>query len=213
VRHALLLALALLTLAPDVARADGPHPQGAPGVESGDGLSAPREGSTHRRRRRRHRRHEEPRYVITGPHVELGWTHYWLPYDGQAGDVNVGTFSGFLATGKIRAGGTLEGGVREYTLGPNPDAVVRGQIFVGYQALGAMEPVVPWITGNLGLGVVIAQRFGSGLAYATWSFGVEGGADLYAVKGFHLGGALAFEYYAVGNLGYPIVSLRLYAGL
>jgi len=215
-RLALAAALALAVLLPAAARAQVPPPGArVAAAEAASGLDAPREGSTHRRRHHRRRRPAAPAeapYVITGPHVQIGWAHTWLPIGGHAGDVNVGTFSGFLATNEVRAGGTFEGGARDYPVASS-DILARGQVFVGWQGLHVAPPFVPWVTANLGLGIVVGQRFGSALAWATWSLGAEAGADLYVARGFHLGGAVAFGYYAVGSLGYPSVELRLYFGL
>lgn len=209
--RALVLALSLLVFAPSLARADGPRL-----TDRGGDLSAPREGSTHRRRHRRHRRPGPPAppYEVTGPHVQLGYTHYWLPIARSPGDVNVGTLSGFFSTRDIRAGVTFEGGSRNYHLG-NDDILARGQLFVGWQSLHVVpgQWFVPWVTGNLGLGFVLGQRLSTALAWMTWSVGGEVGADLYFARSFHVGVAVGAAYYGLGDIGYPVIELRAYFGL
>lgn len=147
-----------------------------------------------------------------GPRVELAYRLYSLR-DSQGGRaVNSGGFSGFLPTRKFRGGGGLAGGVRGYEYGPN-EALLGGSVFAGYQHLGDLGPVVPYLVAVGELGILFGKRFHTPLSRAVRGAGVELGADVNLVKSLYLGLGVGFMLYTIDDLSYDSWGLRLSIGL
>ncbi len=153
-----------------------------------------------------------PASVWAGPRVALGYRRYTLTDSAGGGAVNSATFSGFLPTRFVRAGGGLEAGGRQYAYGPT-EGLFSGNAFAGYQHLGDLGRVLPYVVAVGELGFVLSKRFHSPRANLLRGAGVEIGADLNLVRSFHVGLGLSYLRYSLDGLAYNSFGLRLSIGL
>jgi hypothetical protein len=150
--------------------------------------------------------------IVRGPRVKLGY-HLFSLHDALGGGiVHAATFSGFLPTRFIRAGGGVEAGVRHYAYG-NGDGLLSGNLFVGYQHLGDLGPVLPYLVALGELGVVFEKRYHTPLVRGIRGMGLELGADIKLVRSLHVGVGLTFMLYTMDDLAYDTFGLRLSIGL
>ncbi len=148
----------------------------------------------------------------TGPRVELGYRVYSLADSNGGGAVNSVTFSGFLPTRFLRAGGGVEAGGRAYEYGAT-EGLFSGNAFVGYQHLGDLGRVVPYVVAVGELGFLLGKRFHTPMAQFVRGAGVEIGADVNVVRNFYLGLGLSYVVYSINGLSYDTFGLRLSMGL
>ncbi len=192
----------------------------SPGPERAFGLATPRPGVRPRawrlgaapRRPPSHHAPAAPAAGWNGPRVELGWAHYTLTDGYGGGTVNAFDFGGYIPFGWLRLGGYAELGSRSYQLGDG-DAVVRGNLLVGYQYLRRLAPMVPYAAVVGTLGVVIGKRFHTPLSYDMGGLGIEVGADFNLVRSLWVGIGLSYLRAAMQGLAYDILTLRLRIGL
>lgn len=147
-----------------------------------------------------------------GPRVGLSYRLYSLRDSQGGGMVNAVAFSGFLPTRMVRAGGSLEGGARQYDHGPN-DGLFSGSLFVGYQHLKDLAPVVPYLVLVGELGVLVQKRFHTPGTQLLRGAGVELGADVNLIRSLYVGVGVSFMLYTVDDLAYDTFGLRLSVGL
>ncbi len=148
----------------------------------------------------------------TGPRVELGYRIYSLTDDAGGGAVSSATFSGFLPTRFVRAGGGLEAGGRGYEYGAT-EGLFSGNAFVGYQHLRDLGRMAPYVVAVGELGFVLGKRFHTPRTNLIRGAGVEIGADVNVVRSFYLGLGLGYMVYSLDDLAYNSFGLRLSAGL
>jgi hypothetical protein len=148
----------------------------------------------------------------TGPRVELSYRLYSLNDSAGGGLVQTAAFSGFLPTRSVRAGAGLEGGGRHYDYGPG-DGLVSGNLFVGYQHLRGLGPVVPYAVAVGELGVVLQKRYHTPDSKLIRGAGLELGADINLVRSLYLGVGLTFMLYTMDELFYDTFGLRVSIGL
>lgn len=200
------------------ARADEPLVGGAAPVgevsvplETGAALAEPPAGVRPRRARPSSAPADEaPPW--RGPRVELGYAHYVLGDGFGGGVVNAVSFGGYLPTGRLRLGLIGEGGGRDYALGGG-DAVLRATLVAGWQGVGLIDYVVPYIAAVASCGVVVGQRFATTFAHALLGLGIEIGFEVNPVRTLHLGVSLAHVRADLDGLGYGLWIVRLFAGL
>lgn len=150
--------------------------------------------------------------LVRGPRVKLGY-HLFSLHDALGGGVvHAAAFSGFLPTRFIRAGGGAEAGVRNYAYG-GADGLLTGNLFVGYQHLGDLGPVVPYLVAVGELGLVFQKRYHTPLTRGLRGMGLELGADIKLVRSLHVGVGLTFMLYTMDDLAYDTFGLRLSIGL
>lgn len=148
----------------------------------------------------------------TGPRVELGYRIYSLADSAGGGAVNSATFSGFLPTRFLRAGGGLEAGGRAYEYGPT-EGLFSGNAFVGYQHLRDLGRVAPYVVAVGELGFLLGKRFHTPVTRFARGAGIEIGADVNVVRSFYLGLGLSYMVYSIDGLSYDTFGLRLSMGL
>jgi hypothetical protein len=150
--------------------------------------------------------------IVRGPRVKLGY-HLFSLHDALGGGiVHAAAFSGFLPTRFIRAGGGVEAGLRQYAYG-NGDGLLSGNLFVGYQHLGDLGPVLPYLVAVGELGLVFEKRYHTPLVRGMRGMGLELGADIKLVRSLHVGVGLTFMLYTMDDLAYDTFGLRLSIGL
>jgi hypothetical protein len=197
---ALLLGAALLGAAPAASQpvppGPGRPPHTASGPRHGTGGTTPAEQPNGRR----------------GPRVGLSYRLYSLRDDLGGRRVHTGGFAGFLPTRFIRAGGGVEAGIRTHDLGER-QGVVSGNVFVGYQHLQGLGPVVPYVCALGELGVVLQKRFHTPLSEGYRGAGLELGADVKLVRSLYMGLGVSFMLYTMDGLAYDTFGLRLSVGL
>jgi hypothetical protein len=147
-----------------------------------------------------------------GPRVKLGYHLYSLHDRLGGGIVHAAAFSGFLPTRFIRAGGGVEAGSRSYGYG-HGDGLLSGNLFVGYQHLRDLGPVVPYLVAVGELGLVLQKRYHTPLVRGMRGMGFELGADVTVVRSLHVGVGLTFMLYTMDDLAYDTFGLRLSIGL
>ena len=148
----------------------------------------------------------------TGPRVELAYRVYSLR-DSQGGRaVNSGAFSGFLPTRKFRGGGGVEAGRRGYEYGAN-EGLLSGNLFAGYQHLGDLGRMVPYVVVIGELGVLLGKRFHTPLTRMVRGVGMELGTDVNLVKSLYVGLGVGFMIYTIDDLAYDSWGIRLSIGL
>ena len=214
-----LTLLGALLLASSQARADDEPPVIAsaasddepPNIESGAALAEPPAGVRPRRAAplRPPADEAEP---WNGPRVELGYAYYVLGDGFGGGGVNTFSFGGYLPTGRFRLGLIGEGGVRDYTLADD-DAIVRGTLVAGWQGVGLVDYVMPYVAAVASAGFVVGQRFATTFIDALLGLGVEIGFEVNPVRTLHFGASLAHVRADLGGLSYGLWVLRLFAGL
>jgi hypothetical protein len=150
--------------------------------------------------------------VARGPRVKLGYHLYSLHDRLGGGIVHAAAFSGFFPTRFIRAGGGVEAGARSYAYG-NGDGLLSGNLFVGYQHLRDLGPVVPYLVAVGELGVLFEKRYHTPLVRLVRGVGFELGTDVKLVRSLHVGVGLTFMLYTVDDLAYDTFGLRLSIGL
>jgi len=153
---------------------------------------------------------EDPRW--DGPRVELGYTHYSLGDGFGGGAVHAVSFGGYLPTGQLRLGLIGDGGVRDYALGGG-DAVLRATLVAGWQGVGLIDYVMPYVVAVASAGVVVGQRFATTFADALLGLGVEIGFEVNPVRTLHFGASLAHVRADLDGLGYGLWVVRLFVGL
>jgi len=148
----------------------------------------------------------------SGPRVEVGYLHYVLSDSYGGGDVNAGSFGGYLPTGVLRLGALADFGVRTYQLGPD-DAALRASALIGYQHLRKLAPLVPYaaVVGTVGL--VLGKRFHTPFSSFVFGMGIEVGADLNLARSLFVGLAIGYARAGMEGLGYHLWTIRLSAGL
>lgn len=195
--------------APRPGETSAPHPAhpNAPRSDpsSADELDAPREGST------RETAETERDEGFAGPRVELGFAHYVIPDGRGGGDVNAGSFAGYLPTGRLRLGAEVELGLRDYQLADGTDVIFRAHALVGYQHLPGVGPLVPYVAIVGTAGVLLGKRFSTPVSYVLLGGGIEVGVDLVMVRTLFLGISLAYLRMDVegDGLGTGYVRVRL----
>jgi hypothetical protein len=147
-----------------------------------------------------------------GPRVALSYRLYSLRDDLGGRRVHTGGFAGFLPTRFIRAGGGVEAGIRTHEFGAQ-QGVVSGNVFVGYQHLRDLGPVVPYLVALGELGVVLQKRFHTPLSEGYRGAGLELGADVKLVRSLYMGLGVSFMLYTMDGLAYDTFGLRLSIGL
>lgn len=147
-----------------------------------------------------------------GPRVALSYRLYSLRDDLGGRRVHTGGFAGFLPTRFIRAGGGVEGGIRTHEFGEQ-QGVVSGNLFVGYQHLRDLGPVVPYLVALGELGVVLQKRFHTPQSQGYRGAGLELGADVKLVRSLYMGLGVSFMLYTMDGLAYDTFGLRLSIGL
>jgi hypothetical protein len=147
-----------------------------------------------------------------GPRVALSYRLYSLRDDLGGRLVHTGGFAGFLPTRFIRAGGGVEAGIRTHELDER-QGVVSGNLFVGYQHLRGLGPVVPYACALGELGIVLQKRFHTPLSEAYRGAGLELGADVKLVRSLYMGVGVSFMLYTMDGLAYETFGLRLSIGL
>jgi hypothetical protein len=147
-----------------------------------------------------------------GPRVALSYRLYSLRDDLGGRRVHTGGFAGFLPTRFIRAGGGVEAGIRTHEFGEQ-QGVVSGNVFVGYQHLRDLGPLVPYLVALGELGVVLQKRFHTPQSEAYRGAGLELGADVKLVRSLYMGLGVSFMLYTMDGLAYDTFGLRLSIGL
>jgi hypothetical protein len=147
-----------------------------------------------------------------GPRVKLGYHVYSLHDRLGGGIVHAASFSGFFPTRFIRAGGGVEAGVHAYDYGGD-DGLLSGNLFVGYQHLHDLGPVVPYLVAVGELGLLFQKRYHTPLVRGVRGMGLELGADVKLVRSLHVGVGLTFMLYTMDDLAYDTFGLRLSIGL
>jgi hypothetical protein len=154
----------------------------------------------------------QPDFMQRGPRVKLGYHLYTLHNRIGGGIVHAAAISGFLPTRFIRAGGGIEAGARSYGWG-HDDGLLTGNLFVGYQHMRDLGPVMPYLVAVGELGLVIEKRYHTSLLQGLRGFGCELGADVKLVHSLHAGVGLTFMLYTLDDLAYDTFGLRLSIGL
>jgi hypothetical protein len=154
----------------------------------------------------------QPDFIQRGPRVKLGYHLYTLHDRIGGGIVHAAAFSGFLPTRYIRAGGGIEAGARSYAFG-HADGLLTGNLFVGYQHMRDLGPVMPYLVAVGELGLVIEKRYHTSLLQGLRGCGFELGADVKLVRSLHAGVGLTFMLYTLDDLAYDTFGLRLSIGL
>jgi hypothetical protein len=154
-----------------------------------------------------------------GPRVELGYAHSVLPdlpraagTDG-AGSVHAITFGGYAPIlPQLRLGLLGEGGSRAYALGRD-DLLLRGTLVAGWQGVGLLPHLAPFVVATGGLGVLIGQRFSTTLTSLVTSVGLELGLEVNPVRTLHLGAAFGHAITHVDGLRFGVWQVRVFIGL
>jgi hypothetical protein len=180
--------------------------QGAPGKRTT--VSPSIEAAKQTKRERKRAKAED----WTGPRVELSYRVYSLRDDQGGRAVNSGGFSGFLPTRKFRGGGGLEAGRRGYEYGSN-EGLLSGNVFAGYQHLGDLGRMVPYVVVVGELGVLLGKRFHTPLTRMVRGVGMELGTDVNLVKTLYVGLGVGFMIYTIDDLAYDSWGIRLSIGL
>jgi hypothetical protein len=202
---ALSLSLGTLTASVNGGAAQQPAPatnRPAPATVGAAGTAAPT---------RRTAKSGEPA-GFRGPRVELSYRLYSLRDYLGGRSVHTGGFAGFLPTRFVRAGGGVEAGVRNHEFGER-QGLVSGNLFVGYQHLRNLGPVVPYLCVLGELGIVVQKRFHTPQSNSFRGAGVELGADVNLVRSLYVGLGLSFMLYTMDGLAYDTFGLRLSIGL
>jgi len=147
-----------------------------------------------------------------GPRVAFSYRLYSLRDDLGGRRVHTGGFAGFLPTRFIRAGGGVEAGIRTHEFGER-QGVVSGNVFVGYQHLRDLGPVIPYVCALGELGIVLQKRFHTPQSEGYRGAGLELGADVKLVRSLYMGVGLSFMLYTMDGLAYDTFGLRLSVGL
>jgi hypothetical protein len=148
----------------------------------------------------------------TGPRVELAYRVYSLRDDQGGRAVNSGAFSGFLPTRKFRGGGGVEAGARGYEYGAN-EGLLSGNLFAGYQHLGDLGRMEPYVVVIGELGVLLGKRFHTPLTRMVRGVGMELGTDVNLVRSLYVGLGVGFMIYTIDDLAYDSWGIRLSIGL
>jgi hypothetical protein len=147
-----------------------------------------------------------------GPKVQLGYRIYSL-HDWQGGGiVNTATFSGFLPTRYLRAGGGVEAGGRRYEYG-EAEGLLSGHLFAGYQHLADLGRLVPYLVAMGEYGFTFGKRFHTPTSRAFRGIGAELGTSVRLVRGLHVGIGVSFMVYTMDDLRYDTFGMRLSIGL
>jgi hypothetical protein len=147
-----------------------------------------------------------------GPKVQLSYRIYSL-HDWQGGGiVNTAAFSGFLPTRYFRAGGGVEAGARGYEYG-DAEGLLSGHLFAGYQHLGDLGRLVPYLVAMGEYGFTFGKRFHTPDSRAFRGIGAELGTSVRLVRGLHLGIGVSFMVYTMDELRYDTFGMRLSIGL
>lgn len=154
----------------------------------------------------------QPDLLQRGPRVKLGYHLYSLRDRLGGGIVHAAAFSGFLPTRYVRAGGGVEAGARSYGYG-HADGLFSGNLFVGYQHMHDLGPVLPYIVAVGELGLLLQERYHTSLLRGLRGFGCELGADIKLVRSLHVGVGVTFMLYTMDDLAYDTFGLRLSIGL
>jgi hypothetical protein len=147
-----------------------------------------------------------------GPRVELGYRVYSLRDDQGGRTAHTASFSGFLPTRKFRGGGGIEAGKRVYEYGDD-EGLLTGNLFAGYQHLGDLGRVVPYLVVVGELGVLFGKRFHTPLTRLMRGVGMELGTDVNLVRSLYVGLGVGFMIYTIDDLAYDSWGLRLSIGL
>ena len=147
-----------------------------------------------------------------GPRVDLGYVLYDLPDGWGGGLVQAGSLAGYLPTGHLRLGVYVDGGVRDYALGPD-DAVLRATLFAGYQDLGRISGFLPYLVGTVTGGVLVGKRFSTTIVDGMAGVGVEAGAEVNPIRSLHMGVALGATWLTMDGLHYGTWTFRVFVGL
>lgn len=147
-----------------------------------------------------------------GPKVQLSYRIYSL-HDWQGGGiVNTAAFSGFLPTRYFRAGGGVEAGGRAYEYG-EAEGLLSGHLFAGYQHLGDLGRLVPYLVAMGEYGFTFGKRFHTPDSRAFRGIGAELGTSIRLVRGLHVGIGVSFMVYTMDELRYDTFGMRLSIGL
>jgi hypothetical protein len=147
-----------------------------------------------------------------GPSVQLSYRLYSL-FDWQGGGVvNSAAFSGFLPTRYFRAGGGVEAGARRYDFGDS-EGLLSGHLFAGYQHLGDLGRLVPYLVAMGEFGFTFGKRFHTPTSRSFRGIGAELGTSVQLIRGLHVGVGVSFMVYTMEDLRYDTFGLRLSVGL
>jgi hypothetical protein len=144
--------------------------------------------------------------------VALSYRLYTLRDWQGGGRVNSASFAGFLPTRYVRAGGGLEAGSRNYDLGSD-EGLLSANVFAGYQHLGDLGRVLPYLVGVGEVGFTFGKRFHTPVSRVFRGAGAELGASINLVRSLHVGVGVSFMLYTMGDLSYDTFGLRLSIGL
>lgn len=147
-----------------------------------------------------------------GPRVDFGYLLYDLRDGWGGGLVHAGSLSGYLPTGRLRLGLTVDAGARDYALGGS-DAVVRGTIFAGYQDLGRISWLLPYVVGTVSGGVLVGKRFNTTVVDGLGGIGFEAGAEVNPIRSLHLGLGLGAMWVMMDGLHHATWTFRMFVGL
>jgi len=147
-----------------------------------------------------------------GPRVEIAYRVYSLKDSLGGGSVNAASFSGFVPSKALRAGGGVELGARSYEFG-TVDGLASGHIFIGYQHLKDLGRVVPYVSAIGELGVVWGKRFHTPVSHSMRGAGIEIGADVNLYRTMYVGLGLSYMVYTIADLAYDTFGMRLSIGL
>lgn len=147
-----------------------------------------------------------------GPRVDLGYVLYDLPDGWGGGLVQAGSLAGYLPTGHLRLGMYVDGGVRDYALGPD-DAVLRATLFAGYQDLGRISWFLPYLVGTVTGGVLVGKRFNTTVVDGMAGIGMEAGAEVNPIRSLHMGVAFGGTWLMMDGLHYGTWTFRVFVGL
>lgn len=148
-----------------------------------------------------------------GPRVELGYARYRFSDGNGGGSVNALHFGGYLPTGAARLGMYGELALRDYTLEPGSDAIVRATLVAGYQHWRDLGPFVPYLVAVGTGGVLFGKRFHTPVSHTLWGAGLELGADLNLVGNLWAGGSFSWIRVTMRGLSWDLVMFRVRVGL
>lgn len=213
-RRLVALVAVAVGLSAGVARAQAPSGEGARGLaaptfreprEGARGLATPELGAPTPA--------EAAAEGWRGPRVELTYAHYRIGDGYDGGGVHALQFGGYLPTGPARLGLYGELALRDYSLGPSSDAIVRGAVVAGYQQLEGLGPVVPYVVGVGTVGVMFGKRFHSTVSETMWGAGLEFGADVNLVRNLWTGLGFSWIRITMRDLRWDLLMVRLSIGL
>lgn len=147
-----------------------------------------------------------------GPSVQLSYRLYSLADWQGGGAVNSAAFSGFLPTRYFRGGGGVEAGARQYEFGAS-EGLLSGHLFAGYQHIGDLGRLVPYLVAMGEFGFTFGKRFHTPTSRGFRGIGAELGTSVQLIRGLHVGVGVSFMVYTMGDLRYDTFGLRLSVGL